>query len=74
MQRVDPAHEREVGLRGRAQQIGDATSAEAEQLRLMADAQSVVALDRRFARTNRPTLPSAADKKSLSNVSPPIFA
>ncbi len=74
MQRVDPAHEREIGLRGRAQQIGDATSAEAGQLRLTTDAQSVVALNHRFARADRPALPSAADKKSFSNVSPPIFA
>ncbi len=61
-QRVDPAHEREVGLRGRARQIGDAPSAEAGQLLLTADAQSVVALDHSFARADRPALPSAADK------------
>ncbi len=62
MVRVEAAHKREIGLRGRAQQIGDATSAEAEPLYLTADAQSVVTLNHRLARANRPALPSAADK------------
>jgi hypothetical protein len=74
VQLVDPAHEREIGVRGRARQVVDAAPADPEHLRLAADAQPVVAVDHHLALGSRPALPSAPDKKSFSSVSSPIFA
>lgn len=74
MQLVDPAHEREIGVRGRARQVIDAAPADPERLRLSAKAQPMVTADHRFALGDRPALPSATAKKSFSSVSSPIFA
>ncbi len=74
VQLVDPAHEREIGVRHRPWQIVDAASADPERLCLAANAEPVGAVNHRFALANRPALPSAPDKKSFSSVSSPIFA
>ena len=61
MQLVNPAHEREIGGRGRLRKVVDAASADPKRLRLAADAQPVVAVDHRLALSGRPALPSALD-------------
>ena len=84
-----PAHQREIGVRGRARQVIDAAPADAERLRLAADAQLGLPVDHRLALGGRPALPSAPDIEagtvapvwprklcggSFSSVSSPLFA
>src|SRR6202162_1971939 len=73
MQSVETSHDREVGFRHRARQVVDAAAADAQNLRLLADGQIVLAHDHRFA-LSKPALPSATSKKSFSSVSSPILA
>jgi hypothetical protein len=53
-QLVDPAHEREIGVRHRPRQGVDAAPTEPERLGLAADAEAVGAVDHRLALANRP--------------------
>src|SRR5262245_37322489 len=72
-QPVDPPHHREVGLRHRPRQVGDAAAADVQSFRLLGDRQIVRPVDHRFA-LSKPALVSAPSKKSFSSVSSPILA
>jgi hypothetical protein len=67
MQLTGTAHQRQIDLRGRARRGVDAAPADAERIRLPADARPMVAVDHRLALGSRPTLSSAPDK-SFSSV------
>ena len=73
MQRIDPAHQSQIGSRNRAGRIVDAAPADPQHLRLPAELQVVTTVDHRFA-LRSPAFPSAPDKKSFSSVSSPILA
>src|SRR3990170_4246901 len=73
MQRVDPAHQIEVGRRHRARQVVHRAARDADHLGLLRDAQRVTTVDHRLAFSN-PALLSAPSKKSFSRVSSPILA
>ena len=74
VQLVDPAHQREIGVRGRPRQIVDAAPADPERLRLSGERQFMGPVDHRLALASSPALPSAPAKKSLASVNSPIFA
>src|SRR6478752_5372198 len=73
MQLVDTAHERQVGLADGSWQVVHRAPADAQQLSLARDGQSVVSVDHAFALSN-PALVSARSKKSFSRANCPIFA
>src|SRR3990172_899110 len=73
MQRVDPAHQIEVGRRHRARQVVHRAARDADHLGLLRVRQLVTTVDHRFAFSN-PALLSAPSKKSFSKVSSPILA
>jgi hypothetical protein len=64
MQRVDPAHQSQIGSRSRAVQVLDAAPADPQNLRLPTEQQIVMTVDHRFA-LRSPAFPSAPDKNSL---------
>jgi len=68
MQRVDPAHQGQIGVRGRPRQIVDAAPADPERLRLPGERQFMGLVDHRLARASSPALPSASSKKLLASV------
>ena len=68
MKPADQAHQRKVGLRDRHRHVVQGASRELQQLRLMRERQSVVAIDHRFA-LDPSIRPSARSKKSFSNAS-----
>src|SRR5277367_1187585 len=73
VQLVDPPHDRQIDDRHRTRIVIQAATADPQHLGLAAQCQPVSAVDHRFA-LGKPALPSAADKKSFSSVSSPIFA
>src|SRR5262249_57974197 len=73
VQLVEPPHQRKVRIRYRRRFVVDATSADAEERRLLRQRKPVVTVDHRFALGN-PALPSARSKKSFSRASSPILA
>src|ERR1700733_7045653 len=73
VQLIDPPHDRQISGRHRTGIVIQAATADPQHLGLSAQRQSVPAVDHRFA-LSKPALPSAADKKSFSSVSSPIFA
>src|SRR5215208_642598 len=73
MQPVETSHNLQVARRHRTWQIVNAATADAQNLRLLCDRQSVLTVDHRFALSN-PALLSAPSKKSFSSVSSPILA
>src|SRR5665213_1238368 len=73
IQRVVPPHHREIGRRNRSGQVIDAATTDVQGLRLLAQRQSVLTVDHRFA-LSKPALLSAPSKKSFSSVNSPIFA
>src|SRR5438105_9334392 len=73
MQPVEATHDIKVARRHRTRQVIDTATADAQNLRLLADRQIVFAVDHRLALSN-PALLSAPSKKSFSRVSSPILA
>ncbi len=73
VQAIDLAHQLEVGLGDWDRNVVQGASGQLQQLRLMRQRQSVVAVNYRFA-LDPSIRPSARSKKSFSSASWPIFA
>src|SRR6478672_4538913 len=73
MQLVDPPHDRQLSGRDGTGTIIETSPADPQHRRLVDQWQLVAAVDHRLA-LGWPALPSAADKKSFSRLSSPIFA
>ena len=73
VQRVDLAHERQIGRADRLGQVVDRAPTDVQQPGLARDGKLVVSVNHGFALSN-PALVSALSKKSFSSVNAPILA